>query len=346
MRTISPGCTSHEHDQQRDSLPSPLDCKQWIQWVRSDPRRSDRLVSRCWMRYRRWHQTQCENAAWERQLAHLDPTPPPPKQVQLYVCYDCDNFTSTTERAWRAHRTRVHPTTTDARFYVNASKDDGTCGACGNNYRTRKRLLVHLRQPGVRCLTDLRDDRIPLPCEAVQRGIGEDKEDTKALKQQGMGPAKALTPARLHQWRRSWLEQDERPLPPTYVQAEIAVTIPEVPIPNFNLFNYHVVLNLTGRPRTDSDIQHYMEELCRTCEPTSNIWVITMNCADNPLGDLTDRETAATWLRRMHNGEIIGLICEPPQDTWIPREQMIRMDEEGCGTPPGRQYRTASEPWG
>ena len=80
--------------------------------------------------------------------------------------------------------------------------------------------------------------------------------------------------------------------------------------------------------------------------PSPGHMVLTLNQTDAALGDLTDGETAKVWLHRMHSGEIIGLVGEPPHDTWIPTERMIMMDEEGYDTAATKQYRTKDEPWG
>ena len=110
--------------------------------------------------------------------------------TETWVCDQCSKrFAS--RRALATHAGRAHGYRRLVKFYAV----DNVCNACAKIYHTRKRLIEHLRDSAL-CLQVLQACFPPLSDEQVLAFDAQDHNVTLALRAEGWGDRKALTPMR------------------------------------------------------------------------------------------------------------------------------------------------------
>ena len=121
-----------------------------------------------------------------------------PEPAPQMACEQCGK-TFATNRALRAHQFQKHSRRSWARSYCDAT---GDCPACGGEFWTRPRAIVHLRRASPACGLKVQEGHVPrIPDEEVERLDALDAAAMRTAKREGRNPLEGR-PARPAKRRR------------------------------------------------------------------------------------------------------------------------------------------------
>ena len=322
-----------------DDFPDAGDTDAWLDSIRKDTDIFLKKLTAAWKRHKEWRLEELRRREWARELLKQDPVPEPPTQLDVVLCYDCGEVFPSVQ-AWRTHRTQKHTVRYDAQRYAIG----GYCAACGRHQRSRARLLYHLRYSSKACLRTLARIMEPLSPEEVEALKARDAVDRQALKEAGYHPEKALQPVDRRAGPRMHRPGDGRgdAPPPAWTTLEVEKQTCSSR-PQHNLHTNHFVLHLFSGQRRAGDLQMQIEELCRD----RAVWVLSLDvCNDEVWGDMSRPATIREWVRRIHEGQVVGVAGGPPCESWSAARFWDIRSGDGSVRRGPRPLRLRDQPWG
>ena len=171
----------------------------WLTFISLDVNWKGRIRAAC--RTAKLHALAlAENKAWQKQFDNLIvkhggflPQDPIAVTAEVWQCDQCA-LRFPTKCALALHAHKVHQYRKISKYFAFGD----VCAACGKLYHTRKRLTVHL-DANQHCLNTLQSCFPPMDDSVVQEVDAWEREQTRAMRQDGWHPSKALLPVlRLH----------------------------------------------------------------------------------------------------------------------------------------------------
>ncbi len=152
--------TNTDYEPQRDLT-------RWCRLAREDHHAFACRISRAWDRHLDWLRDERHRAIWdaslERMLQEAGLVPREASPPEQFVCYECGRVTQT-QVAMKIHIAREHQQIDSAQLFAKSSR----CEECGTDFRTRIRLIAHLRHRGTGCLAALKRTSEPLTLEEAR----------------------------------------------------------------------------------------------------------------------------------------------------------------------------------
>ncbi len=324
------------------------DFSSWCKLAQEDHHIFANRLTKAWDRHVAWlhddHHRQVWEASLEALLGQAGLAPSCPQAVSEYICYDCGR-TTRTATAMKIHYTRVHNQLDDAQRHAKTA----VCEECQVDFRTRPRLIAHLRHRHTGCLRALCERGNPLATDEAKALRDADLEAIALLNRSGYKADKAIAPARrrpggLRRARERKAAQAESPLEPPPIPPALLPEPPQflrtLPSPDWSRFEAHLVLHLFSGARRERDFQAVFEELCTT----HAFWVMSVDVANSEvMGDLSDSLIVGKWHDMVVAGRVIATLSGPPCDTWSAARWWPL---PGARRRPPRPVRRRDLPWG
>ena len=263
-----------------------------------------------------------------------------PDDPPRFVCYDC-GAVLTTRSSWTQHRTRTHGVLHRARLFAPGS----ACQACMRDFRTRPRLVWHLRHAKPRCLAALEAFFPPLEAEVADALDAADRVSEAKVRTAGGHARQASLPA---------LSLAGPAVPPCAGELLPRVVPPAAPEPapppapvpgpvQRLAQQAYFVLHLFSGQRRPGDLQHELEKL--QAQAPYPAFVLSLDVAvDRQRGDLSRPEFVAQWLQLARQGRVLAVMGGPPCETWSVARYRPNTPRQGTALP--RTLRSQQRPWG
>jgi hypothetical protein len=184
----------------------------------------------------------------------------------------------------------------------------------------------------------------PLNAEEVETFKAQDAVDRRALKEAGYHPEKALQPVDRRAGPQIHRPGDGRGHgpPPAWTTLEVSKQAYSSR-PQHDLHACHFILHLFSGQRREGDLQMQLEEVCKDYD----VWILSLDvCNDRVRGDMSRPATVCDWVRRIHEGQIVGVAGGPPCESWSAARFWDICNPDGSTREGPRPLRLRDKPWG